>query len=87
MIIDTNNRVMRRILAEKNYANLASQVTIMQNVFKSDVMSMNDKFNKLQQLITAEDSDKNTIIKHIDDMISDMDSYSVGLTTLKNNIK
>lgn len=87
MIIDTNNRVMRRILAEKNYANLANQVTTMQNVFKSDVMSMNDKFNKLQQLITAEDSDKNTIIKHIDDMISDMDSYSVGLTTLKNNIK
>lgn len=87
MIIDTNNRVMRRILAEKNYANLANQVTTMQNVFKSDVMSMNNKFNKLQQLITAEDSDKNTIIKHIDDMISDMDSYSVGLTTLKNNIK
>lgn len=87
MIIDTNNRVMRRILAEKNYANLANQVTTMQNVFKSDVMSMNNKFNRLQQLITAEDSDKNTIIKHIDDMISDMDSYSVGLTTLKNNIK
>ena len=83
----TNNRVMRRILAEKSYANLSGQVTTTQNVFKSDVMSMNEKFNKLQQLISAENGDKDAIIKQLDDMISDMDSYSVGLTTLRNNIK
>lgn len=96
----TENRVLNRLLASpnykikriaaqnlgvsKNFETFTTSINENQASFQSDVQVLNEKYKRLLELI--KNDDKSAIIKHINDMISDMDSLSITLKSLKNKI-
>lgn len=68
----------------KNFETFIAPINENHASFKSDVQALEEKYNRLLELVKR--NDKSSIIKHINDMISDMDSMSITLKSLKSKI-